>query len=89
MAGGIPVIKTLREGLGSARIARVYGIMNGTCNYILSRMGNEGIGFADCLADAQKLGYAEADPTFDVGGFDTAHKLRHSRVPLLRLRDRA
>jgi homoserine dehydrogenase len=75
VAGGIPVIKTLREGLGSARIARVYGIMNGTCNYILTRMGNEGIGFADCLADAQKLGYAEADPTFDVGGFDTAHKL--------------
>ena len=75
VAGGIPVIKTLREGLGSARIARVYGIMNGTCNYILTRMGNEGIGFAECLADAQRLGYAEADPTFDVGGFDTAHKL--------------
>lgn len=75
VAGGIPVIKTLREGLGSARIARVYGIMNGTCNYILSRMGNEGISFADCLADAQKLGYAEADPAFDVEGFDTAHKL--------------
>jgi homoserine dehydrogenase len=75
VAGGIPVIKTLREGLGSARIARVYGIMNGTCNYILTRMGNEGIGFAECLVDAQKLGYAEADPTFDVGGFDTAHKL--------------
>lgn len=75
VAGGIPVIKTLREGLGSARIARVYGIMNGTCNYILTRMGNEGISFAECLKDAQKLGYAEADPTFDVGGFDTAHKL--------------
>lgn len=75
VAGGIPVIKTLREGLGTSRIARVYGIMNGTCNYILTRMGNEGIGFAECLADAQKLGYAEADPTFDVGGFDTAHKL--------------
>src|SRR6185503_19592902 len=75
VAGGIPVIKTLREGLGSARIARVYGIMNGTCNYILTRMGNEGISFAQCLADAQRLGYAEADPTFDVGGFDTAHKL--------------
>ena len=75
VAGGIPVIKTLREGLGSARIARVYGIMNGTCNYILTRMGNEGISFAECLADAQRLGYAEADPTFDVGGFDTAHKL--------------
>ena len=75
VAGGIPVIKTLREGLGSARVARVYGIMNGTCNYILTRMGNEGIGFAECLAEAQRLGYAEADPTFDVGGFDTAHKL--------------
>lgn len=75
VAGGIPVIKTLREGLGSARIARVYGIMNGTCNYILTRMGEEDISFADCLKDAQRLGYAEADPTFDVEGFDTAHKL--------------
>ena len=75
VAGGIPVIKTLREGLGSARIARVYGIMNGTCNYILTRMGEEGISFDECLADAQKLGYAEADPTFDVEGYDTAHKL--------------
>ncbi len=75
VAGGIPVIKTLREGLGSARIHRVYGIMNGTCNYILSRMGNEGIGFAECLKDAQALGYAEADPSFDVDGHDTAHKL--------------
>ncbi len=75
VAGGIPVIKTLREGLGSARIARVYGIMNGTCNYILTRMGNEGISFTDCLKDAQALGYAEADPRFDVEGFDTAHKL--------------
>ncbi|WP_244606525.1 homoserine dehydrogenase [Arsenicitalea aurantiaca] len=75
VAGGIPVIKTLREGLGSASIARVYGIMNGTCNYILTRMGNEGISFAECLKDAQALGYAEADPTFDVEGYDTAHKL--------------
>ena len=75
VAGGIPVIKTLREGLGSARIERVYGIMNGTCNYILTRMGEEGISFAECLRDAQKLGYAEADPTFDVEGYDTAHKL--------------
>ncbi|MBN9334035.1 MAG: homoserine dehydrogenase [Devosia sp.] len=75
VAGGIPVIKTLREGLGSASIAKVFGIMNGTCNYILTRMGNEGISFADCLKDAQALGYAEADPTFDVEGFDTAHKL--------------
>ncbi|GLQ57895.1 homoserine dehydrogenase [Devosia nitrariae] len=75
VAGGIPVIKTLREGLGSASIERVYGIMNGTCNYILTRMGEEGISFAECLKDAQELGYAEADPTFDVEGFDTAHKL--------------
>lgn len=75
VAGGIPVIKTLREGLGSASIAKVFGIMNGTCNYILTRMGNEDISFAECLKDAQVLGYAEADPTFDVEGFDTAHKL--------------
>jgi homoserine dehydrogenase len=75
VAGGIPVIKTLREGLGSAKIARVYGIMNGTCNYILTRMGNEGISFAECLKDAQALGYAEADPGFDIDGHDTAHKL--------------
>jgi homoserine dehydrogenase len=75
VAGGIPVIKTLREGLGSAEIERVYGIMNGTANYILTRMGEEGISFAECLADAQALGFAEADPSFDVEGFDTAHKL--------------
>ncbi len=75
VAGGIPVIKALREGLGSASVTRAYGIMNGTCNYILSRMGCEDISFEDCLKDAQELGYAEADPTFDVGGFDTAHKL--------------
>ncbi len=75
VAGGIPVIKTLREGLGTATVTRVYGIMNGTCNYILTRMGEEEISFDDCLKDAQSLGYAEADPTFDVEGFDTAHKL--------------
>jgi homoserine dehydrogenase len=75
VAGGIPVIKTLREGLGSARIARVYGIMNGTANYILTRMGNEGAPFDQVLADAQALGYAEADPSFDIDGHDTAHKL--------------
>ena len=75
VAGGIPVIKTLREGLGSASVTRTYGIMNGTANYILSRMGDEEISFEDCLKDAQALGYAEADPTFDVEGFDTAHKL--------------
>jgi len=75
VAGGIPVIKTLREGLGVASVTRLYGIMNGTCNYILTRMGAEDISFQDCLKDAQALGYAEADPTFDVEGFDTAHKL--------------
>ena len=80
VAGGIPVIKTLREGLGSSTIERVFGIMNGTCNYILTQMtgagGNaSGVSFAQALKEAQELGYAEADPTFDVGGFDTAHKL--------------
>jgi homoserine dehydrogenase len=75
VAGGIPIIKTLREALPANRVSRLYGILNGTCNYILSRMELEGITFAECLADAQRLGYAEADPTFDVEGFDTAHKL--------------
>ena len=75
VAGGIPVVKALREGLTSNNVTRVYGIMNGTCNYILSRMEDEGISFKDCLADAQRLGYAEADPTFDIEGNDTAHKL--------------
>src|SRR6202012_3721682 len=56
-------------------VERVYGILNGTCNYILSRMETEEMSFAECLAEAQRLGYAEADPTFDIGGFDTAHKL--------------
>jgi homoserine dehydrogenase len=75
VAGGIPIVKTLREGLAGNSIERVYGILNGTCNYILSRMELERLSFADCLRDAQRLGYAEADPTFDIGGFDTAHKL--------------
>jgi homoserine dehydrogenase len=75
VAGGIPVIKTLREALGSARVTRIYGMMNGTCNYILSRMTEERISFAEALEAAQKLGYAEADPSFDVDGFDAAHKL--------------
>lgn len=74
-AGGIPVIKAMKESLVGNRINRVSGIMNGTCNYILSRMEAEGLTFAECLKDAQRLGYAEADPTFDVEGFDTAHKL--------------
>ena len=75
VAGGIPIVKTLREGLGGSHISRVYGILNGTCNYILTRMHEERLSFADCLKEAQRLGYAEADPTFDIGGFDTAHKL--------------
>lgn len=75
VAGGIPVIKTLRESLAGNHVKRVSGILNGTCNYILSRMELEGLTFEDCLKDAQRLGYAEADPSFDVGGFDTAHKL--------------
>ncbi|WP_342151750.1 homoserine dehydrogenase [Methylorubrum sp. SB2] len=75
VAGGIPVIKAIREGLAGNAITRVYGILNGTCNYILSRMEAEGLTFEACLKDAQALGYAEADPTFDVEGFDTAHKL--------------
>ncbi|MDB5591044.1 homoserine dehydrogenase [Enterovirga sp.] len=74
-AGGIPVVKTLREGLSGNSVSRLYGILNGTCNYILSRMESEGCSFAECLAAAQRLGYAEADPTFDIEGFDTAHKL--------------
>src|SRR5262249_25605448 len=65
----------LREGLGGSRVSRIYGILNGTCNYILTRMYQERLSFAACLKEAQKLGYAEADPTFDIGGFDTAHKL--------------
>jgi homoserine dehydrogenase len=75
VAGAIPIVKTLREGLAGNTITRVYGILNGTCNYILTRMEQEGLSFADCLKDAQRLGYAEADPTFDVEGFDTAQKL--------------
>jgi homoserine dehydrogenase len=75
VAGGIPVIKTLRESLLANRVTRVYGILNGTCNFILTKMLSEGRAFADVLKEAQQLGYAEADPTFDIGGFDTAHKL--------------
>jgi homoserine dehydrogenase len=74
-AGGIPIIKTLREALAGNTIARIYGILNGTSNYILTRMEQEKMSFADCLADAQRLGYAEADPTFDIEGYDAAHKL--------------
>jgi homoserine dehydrogenase len=75
VAGGIPIVKALREGLAGNRITRVYGILNGTCNYILSTMRKSKREFADVLAEAQKLGYAEADPSFDIDGVDTAHKL--------------
>ena len=74
-AGGIPIIKTLREALAGNTIGRVYGILNGTCNYILTRMEQDRIGFEEALSAAQRLGYAEADPTFDIGGHDAAHKL--------------
>jgi homoserine dehydrogenase len=75
VAGGVPVIRTLREALASDRILAVRGIINGTSNYILSRMREAGLDFAGALAEAQRAGYAEADPTLDVGGGDAAHKL--------------
>ncbi len=75
VAGGIPVIKGLREGAAANELSLVTGILNGTCNYILTRMEKEGLEFADVLADAQRLGYAEADPSFDIDGIDAAHKL--------------
>jgi homoserine dehydrogenase len=74
VAGGIPIIKVLREGLIGNRITRLYGILNGTCNYILTRMKREGAAYADVLADAQRLGYAEAEPSLDVDGLDALHK---------------
>jgi len=75
VAGGIPIINALRDGLGANHILSIKGIMNGTCNYMLTKMIEEGVEYADILKESQELGYAEADPTFDVGGFDTAHKL--------------
>lgn len=75
VAGGIPIIKTLREGLAGNRISRVYGILNGTTNYILTTMRESGRDFAEVLAEAQRLGYAEADPSFDIDGVDASHKL--------------
>ncbi|MCM2455070.1 homoserine dehydrogenase [Rhizobium sp. CG4] len=75
VAGGIPVIKALRESLTGNHVSRIYGIMNGTCNYILTKMEKEGLSFETCLKEAQRLGYAEADPAFDIEGNDTAHKL--------------
>jgi homoserine dehydrogenase len=75
VAGGIPIVKTLREALNGNAFTRIYGILNGTCNYILSRMEEHRISFDECLREAQRLGYAEADPSFDVEGHDTAQKL--------------
>ncbi|AXK47955.1 homoserine dehydrogenase [Aliarcobacter trophiarum LMG 25534] len=75
VAGGIPIINALRDGLSANNIKSIQGIMNGTCNYMLTKMINEGASYDEILKEAQDLGYAEADPTFDVGGFDTAHKL--------------
>jgi homoserine dehydrogenase len=75
VAGGTPIVKVMRESLQGNDISRVYGILNGTCNYILTRMEREGRSFAEVLKEAQAQGYAEADPTSDIGGFDTAHKL--------------
>ena len=74
VGGGIPIIRVLREGLAGNEIESIHGILNGTCNYILTRMENEGLPFDDVLKDAQKLGYAEANPSLDIDGFDTAHK---------------
>jgi homoserine dehydrogenase len=75
VGGAIPIVKTLREGLAGNSFERIYGILNGTCNYILTRMEQDGLPFADCLSEAQRLGYAEADPSFDIEGHDTAQKL--------------
>jgi len=75
VAGGIPIVKTLREGLVGNSLTRIYGILNGTCNYILTRMERENLSFARALEEAQQLGYAEADPSFDIEGHDTAQKL--------------
>jgi len=75
VAGGIPILRTLREALASDRVLSLFGIVNGTSNYILSRMSEDGLDFASALSEAQRLGYAEADPTLDIGGGDAAHKL--------------
>ncbi len=75
VAGGVPVVRGLRDGLAHARMLRLTGVLNGTCNFILSRMDDTGASFDEALEEAQKLGYAEADPSFDIGGVDAAHKL--------------
>ena len=75
VAGGIPILKALREGLAANKVTRIYGILNGTCNYILTQMRESGRDFGEVLKEAQGLGYAEADPSFDIDGIDAAHKL--------------
>ncbi len=75
IAGAIPIVKVLREGLAANRVSRIYGILNGTCNYIMTEMEETGADFDKTLIEAQRLGYAEADPALDIGGFDAAHKL--------------
>ena len=75
IAGGIPIVKTVRENLKHNNISKIYGILNGTCNYILTKMEKEGKDFSLVLKDAQKLGFAELDPTFDIKGIDAAHKI--------------
>ena len=75
VGGAIPIVKTLREGMAGNSFERIYGILNGTCNYILTRMEQDKMPFAECLKEAQGLGYAEADPSFDIEGHDTAQKL--------------
>ncbi|MDF1877038.1 homoserine dehydrogenase [Sulfurimonas sp. SAG-AH-194-L11] len=75
VAGGIPIITALRDGLSANHIESIMGIMNGTCNYMMTKMTDEGVSYDAILKEAQDLGYAEADPSFDVGGFDAAHKL--------------
>ena len=75
MGGGIPLVTSIKENLGANRFHTILGILNGTCNYILTRMTHNGESFDTVLMDAQKKGFAEADPTFDVEGIDTAHKL--------------
>jgi homoserine dehydrogenase len=93
VAGGIPIIAALRDGLVANRIEGIYAILNGTCNYILTRMTEDGKDYGAALKEAQELGYAEADPTLDVNGTDTAHKLAilariafHGRIPIAALR---
>ncbi len=85
VCGGIPIIKSLREGFVGNRINALYGIVNGTCNYILTRMKLEGADFAAVLADAQKQGYAETPPDLDIDGWDAAAQDRHSRLARARL----